>query len=167
MRRPLSLAVVLASVLLAGGCVSVPAGAPPPVPRGDTVAARTPSPPPPATQASTRTALVDTTPVQKTAKRHAERHAVQRRSSGATRRERSRRPPQPRQPHRAVRSAPTRPVTPRTRRPGPAPKPPGHRSTRPPTARPSPTYDLSTVCGWAHQVPAPSGAATLCDSYVR
>ncbi|AVV47179.1 hypothetical protein PYK79_52580 [Streptomyces sp. ID05-04B] len=167
MRRPLFLAVVLACVLLTGGCVFVPPGGPPPVPRRDATVARASSPPASATQAPARTALVATTPVRKTAKRHAESHALQRRSPGATGRERSHRMPQARQPHRAVPSAPTRPVAPRTRHRGAAPKAPGHRSTRPRTARPSSAYDLRTVCGWAHQVPAPSGAATLCDSLVR
>ncbi|MFI1507925.1 hypothetical protein [Streptomyces sp. NPDC020597] len=174
MRRPLSLAAVLACVLFAGGCVSVPADVPPPVPRLDAAAVHTPSPSP-ATQASARTALVATTPVRKAAKRPADRRAAQPRPAGATGREHSRRMPQaqqPQQPHRAVRAAPARPAPPRTRHRGTAPTVPGHRSTRPHPARPRParprsTYDLRTVCGWAHRVPASAGAASLCDSYVR
>ncbi|MEH0447923.1 hypothetical protein QA811_30820 [Streptomyces sp. B21-102] len=169
MRRPLSLAVVLACVLLVGGCVSVPSvpsAAPPPVPSVDAAAALTPSAPP-ATQASARTALVATTPVHRTAKRRTDRRAAPRHLSDATGRERSRAIPHAQRPHAAVRSAPTRPAAPRARHRGTAPTVPDHRPTRPHTGRPASTYDLRTVCGWARQAPAAAGAATLCDSYVR
>ncbi|MGW0872227.1 hypothetical protein ACWD3Z_17255 [Streptomyces sp. NPDC002740] len=167
MRRPLSLAAVLACVLLAGGCVSVPSSAPPPTPRMEAAAARTPSPLPPAAQPSARTALVTTAPVRKTAKRHADRPVTtRRRSTGSAGHERPR-VPAPQQPHRAVRPAPARPAGPGARRHGAAPAAPRHRPARPRTARPQSTYDLRTVCGWAHRAPVPSGAASLCDSYVR
>ncbi|MDX3804298.1 hypothetical protein, partial [Streptomyces sp. AK04-3B] len=120
-----------------------------------------------ATQAAARTALVATAPVHRTAKRPTNRRAAQRHPSDAAGRERSRDVPQAQRPHGAVRSAPTGPSAPRTRHRGTARTVPGHRPTRPRTARPASTYDLRTVCGWARQAPAAAGAATLCDSYVR
>ncbi|MDW8807269.1 hypothetical protein P1P68_21365 [Streptomyces scabiei] len=58
----------------------------------------------------------------------------------------------------AVRPAPARPAPPSSNR---------HRTVRPRTTPPEPTYDMRTVCSLAHQAAAPSGAGTLCDTYLR
>ncbi|MDX3178347.1 hypothetical protein PV382_39800, partial [Streptomyces scabiei] len=87
------------------------------------------------------------------------RPAAQRRSSlSDTRPQRPAAPRPSARPRTAVRTAPARPAPPSSNR---------HRTVRPRTAPPEPTYDMRTVCSLAHQAAAPSGAGTLCDTYLR
>ncbi|WP_329416245.1 hypothetical protein OG802_32205 [Streptomyces sp. NBC_00704] len=172
MRRPLALAAVLTAVLLAGGCVSLPAGSPPP-PRPAPAAARMPSPVADPGQAPALSALVDTAAgaTPRPPARH--RSGTPRRPAGG--RDVGRRPPRaqwPVRPRSGVAHA--RPVRPRSAAPaGPlrhAERP--ARPARPREARerqrqPRPTYDLRTVCGWSHRSPVPASVRGLCDAYVR
>jgi hypothetical protein len=169
MRRPLALAPVLAAVLLTGGCVSLPSGAPPP-PHMAPDAARTPSPVPAPGQASARTALVTTTPTR-APQQHSRGHRVvtERRSSAAEGHPR----PHARTPARpdtdpAARPAPPGPATPPpARHRSAAPVAPRHQAPGPRTTQPRPTYDMRTVCEWSHQSPVPPAVRGLCDAYVR
>ncbi|SHH42487.1 hypothetical protein SAMN05444521_0481 [Streptomyces sp. 3214.6] len=172
MRRPLALAPVLAAVLLTGGCVSLPSGAPPP-PHMAPDAARTPSPVPAPGQASARTALVTTTPTRAPQQHTRGRRVVtERRSAGAE----GHPPPHARTPARPdtdpaarpARPAPPGPVTPPpARHRSTAPVAPRHQSPQPRTIQPRPTYDMRTVCEWSHQSPVPPAVRGLCDAYVR
>ncbi|MFM9589337.1 hypothetical protein ACKI1J_11530 [Streptomyces scabiei] len=163
MRQPFVLAASLAAVLLAGGCVALPAGTPPPVLRPHAAAARTASPLPSPSEPSARSALIAPASILvetvRTKRPGVPRPAAQRRSFADD--TDARRPAAPRpsaRPRTAVRPAPARPAPPSSNR---------HRTVGPRTALTEPTYDMRTVCGLAHQAAAPSGAGALCDMYLR
>ncbi|MFI5794997.1 hypothetical protein [Streptomyces sp. NPDC051677] len=176
MRRTLALATVLAAVLLAGGCVSLPSGAPPP-PHMAPAAARTPSPVPSPGQvpgqASARTALVTTAPTRAPEQHTRGRRVAERRSSNTE----GHRPPRAQASARshtgtAARPAPPAPPTPaatppRARHQPAPPVVPRRQTPRPHTTQPRPTYDMRTVCAWSHQSPVPPAVGGLCDAYVH
>ncbi|MER6416221.1 hypothetical protein ABT273_35095 [Streptomyces humidus] len=150
MRRTLALAAALTTVLLAGGCVSLPGGAPP-QPHLAPDAARTPSPVPDPGQAPAFTALVSTAPsgTPQSPARH--RRGAAHRFPGPG--DAGHRPPRaqpPARPHSGSKAArPARPARPRQVRPG----------------RPRSTYDLRTVCGWSHRSPVSPSVRRLCDAF--
>ncbi|MDX3028523.1 hypothetical protein [Streptomyces scabiei] len=163
MRQPFVLAASLAALLLAGGCVALPAGTSPPAPHLHAAVARTASPLPSPHEPSARSALIAPAPTLvktvRTKRPDVPRPAAQRRSSlSDTRPQRPAAPRPSARPRTAVRTAPARPAPPSSNR---------HRTVRPRTAPPEPTYDMRTVCSLAHQAAAPSGAGTLCDTYLR
>ncbi|MEU2421106.1 hypothetical protein ABZ619_08695 [Streptomyces sp. NPDC007851] len=165
MRSPITLAAALAAMFLAGGCVSVgseggrPHVHPAPVAVRAASHARTEP-----TQASARTALVETAQDAAPARRPAKhRKATSRQDAEAVPaplrpapRQAER---QPRRPRRL--SAPRHRALPRRAVPRRAP----HRHGGSP-AQPGPTYDMRTVCGWSDGVVTPS-VRSLCDTYTH
>ncbi|MEU3781814.1 hypothetical protein [Streptomyces sp900129855] len=172
MRRPLALAPVLAAVLLTGGCVSLPSGAPPP-PHMAPDAARTPSPVPAPGQASARTALVTTIPTRAPQQHTRGRRGVAERRSSSAEGHSPARARTAARPDTDAAARPARPAPPGSATPPPtrhrsaAPAAPRHQPPGPRTTQPRPTYDMRTVCEWSHQSPVPPAVRGLCDAYVR
>ncbi|MGQ4403065.1 hypothetical protein ACN6K4_004126 [Streptomyces hayashii] len=173
MRRALAFAAVLTTVLLAGGCVSLPAGAPPP--RLAPAAARTPSLVPDPGQAPALSALVSTGSDGTRQPRPRHRRDAVRESAGrgdtGHRSPRAESPTRPRSGSTAARPAHPRfvvPAGPRRRADHPVhpARPARPRGVGPRQPQPQPTYDLRTVCGWSHRSPVPPSVRQLCDAYV-